>query len=398
MKDYIIFILFDVDIFKIIRKINSGERNLKNYASKDYYKTLGLSFEASAEDIKKAFRKATVKFHPDVNKNGEKIFLEIKEAYEVLIDENERKNYDFIKGYDLLRKQKQQEKIKENFEKRKYQSSVNSDESKACKKSENVSSAYKKNSDFSPKNDEKVKNTSENINKSQNFGDTLKDIVSGLFSQKNNKSYSGRENLSLKDGDDITMPVEISYKEAINGTNRKINVLHTEMCPICEGKKFSNGSKCKYCKGTGEVSLHKKLNVKIPPHTENNKKIRLIGEGTKGLKGGKNGNLYLVVKITDDSFFKFEGNNVFCEAEISPYEAALGGEKQVKTLSGMAKLKIPAGTSSGQKFRLAKEGLFDENTKTKGDQIVTIKIKIGENLSEREKKLYEELRNISEEK
>ncbi|MBQ2645544.1 hypothetical protein IJG14_08255, partial [bacterium] len=145
------------------------------------------------------------------------------------------------------------------------------------------------------------------------------------------------------------MPIEISYKEALNGTFRKINVLHTEICPICEGKKFTNGGHCKYCKGTGEISLHKKLNVKIPPHTENNKKIRLKNEGTQGLKGGKNGHLYLIVKITDDSLFKFEGNNVYCEVDITPYEAALGTVKEIKTIREKVKLKIPAGTSSGQK-------------------------------------------------
>ena len=83
------------------------------------------------------------------------------------------------------------------------------------------------------------------------------------------------------------------------------------------------------------------------------------------------------------------------EVEITPYDAALGGEKEIKTLSGFAKLKIPQGTSSGQKFRLANEGLFDENSKTKGDQIVTIKIRVSDNLSKREKQLYEELKNIS---
>ena len=354
---------------------------MKNYASKDYYKILGLNYDAKPEDIKKAFRRATVKYHPDVNPNGEKIFMEIKEAYEVLIDENERKNYDFIKGYDVLKRQKQQKK----------QKTYTSPESVQKEYRQNASNQKQENK---KQNEEDKKN--EHTETSKNFGDTLKDIVNGLFS--GDKSKNENERPQPKDGEDITMPIEISYKEAMNGTNRKINVLHTEVCPVCQGKKFANGSKCKYCKGTGEISLHKKLNVKIPPHTENNKKIRLQNEGTKGLNGGKNGHLYLVVKITDDSFFKFDGNNVFCEAEITPYEAALGTEKEVKTLSGMAKLKIPQGTSSGQKFRLAKEGLFDENTKTKGDQIVTIKIKLNENLSEKEKKLYEELKNISEEK
>lgn len=378
---------------------------MKNYTEKDYYGILGLKFDATQEEIKKAFRKATVKFHPDVNKDGAEIFMKIKEAYEVLSDENERKNYDFIKGYDLLKKQKKFQEYKEktaNFEhkntynkynngytKKSYEKNVNNEE----KKQKNSTS----NSRNSNENTNSVKSNQTSFHEeNKNFKNTFSDIFSNLFTGKKQPKHEHQAIHGKRvDGNDITMPIEISFKEAINGTNRKINVLHTEICPICEGKKFANGSDCRYCKGTGEVSVHKKLNVKIPPHTENNKKIRLAGEGTKGLKGGKNGNLYLVVKITDDSYFKFDGNNVLSEAEITPYEAALGTEKEIKTLNGTAKLKIPQGTSSGQKFRLANEGLFDEAKKIKGHHIVTIKIKVDENLTEREKQLYEQLKDIA---
>ncbi len=378
---------------------------MKNYTEKDYYGILGLKFDATQEEIKKAFRKATVKFHPDVNKDGAEIFMKIKEAYEVLSDENERKNYDFIKGYDLLKKQKKFQEYKEktaNFEhkntynkynngyaKKSYEKNVNNEE----KKQKNSTS----NSRNSNENTNSVKSNQTSFHEeNKNFKNTFSDIFSNLFTGKKQPKHEHQAiHGKPVDGNDITMPIEISFKEAINGTNRKINVLHTEICPICEGKKFANGSDCRYCKGTGEVSVHKKLNVKIPPHTENNKKIRLAGEGTKGLKGGKNGNLYLVVKITDDSYFKFDGNNVLSEAEITPYEAALGTEKEIKTLNGTAKLKIPQGTSSGQKFRLANEGLFDEAKKIKGHHIVTIKIKVDENLTEREKQLYEQLKDIA---
>lgn len=374
---------------------------MKKYSSNDYYGLLGLTFEATKEEIKKAFRRATVKYHPDVNKDGEKIFMQIKEAYEVLIDENERKNYDFVMGFDMKRRQKQAEKEfqrkKEEAQRQRYQGYKYDygQEYRNTKIHSEAQMAGKNRTSY--RSEKKFDNSEQEKHTEKNFSDTMKDIIGNLFHGKNSSSPA-KDEIQPKDGEDITMPLEITYKEALNGTNRKINVLHTEVCPICEGKRFTNGSKCHYCKGTGEVSLHKKLNVKIPPHTENNKKIRLKNEGTKGLKGGKNGNLYLVVRITDDSYFKFDGNNVFCEVEINPYEAVLGVQKSVKTLSGLATLKIPQGTSSGQKFRLAKEGLFDENSKTKGDQIVTVKIKVDENLTEREKRLYEELRNISAEK
>lgn len=372
---------------------------MKNYSSQDYYALLGLTFEATKEEIKKAFRKATVKYHPDVNKDGEKIFLQIKEAYEILSDDQKRKNYDFVMGFEIKRQQKKAEKDfykqKENFEKQKFKS-YKYDYGQEYKNTKINSDAQMKGKSQTKYNQQTTPSQNKKYTE-KNFSDTMKDIVGNLFHGKKSSSDFD-EKIKQKDGEDITMPLEITYKEALNGTNRKINVLHTEVCPICEGKRFTNGSKCHYCKGTGEISLHKKLNVKIPPHTENNKKIRLKNEGTKGLKGGKNGNLYLVVRITDDSYFKFDGNNVFCDIEISPYEAVLGVQKNIRTLNGNASLKIPQGTSSGQKFRLAKEGLFDETTKTKGDQIVTVKIKVDNNLTEREKQLYEELRNISAEK
>ena len=381
---------------------------MKNYTEKDYYGILGLKIDATQEEIKKAFRKATVKFHPDVNKNGAEIFMKIKEAYEVLSDENERKNYDFIKGYDLLKKQKKFQEYKEktaNFQhKNTYNKYTNNNAKKAYENNVNKEEKKQRNSsetsNFSNNSTNSVNEKEPNsTNESKNFRNTFSDIFSTLFTGKKQTKSKNQTNYGKPvNGNDITMPIEISFKEAINGTNRKINVLHTEVCPICEGKKFTNGSNCKYCKGTGEVSVHKKLNVKIPPHTENNKRIRLAGEGTKGLKGGKNGNLYLVVKITDDSYFKFDGNNVLSEAEITPFEAALGTEKEIKTLNGTAKLKIPQGTSSGQKFRLANEGLFDETKKIKGHHIVTIKIKVDENLTEREKELYEQLKNIAKSK
>lgn len=339
---------------------------MNNYSQKRYYEILGLKPFASQEEIKKAFRLATIKFHPDVNKSGEKIFLEIKEAYEVLSNPEERKKYDFINGYDLLRKQEEQ---KENIKQK-----VHSE-------------------DFSEKTNKSAQNTSAN---KKDFSDKFSGIMKDLFSKKQAKQKKSKAN--PVDGSDITMNINISFKESVNGTNRKINILHTQECPLCHGKTFANGSKCKYCNGTGEISLHKKINVKIPPLTENNKKIRLKGEGTQGLEGGKNGNLYIVVKITDDSNFRFDGNNVLSELELTPYEAALGTEKEVQTLSGKAKVKIPAGTSSGQKFSLAKEGLFDENKKTKGNQIITVKIKLNENLSEKERKLYEELKRLAEKK
>lgn len=379
---------------------------MKNYINKDYYGVLGLHFDSSLEDIKKAFRRAAIMYHPDVNKESLKIFLEIKEAYEVLSNEKERKNYDFIKGYDIKRKIKEESFNQEkSTDENNSSSTQNRDNENLKSNNENknykydCSSAYKKTANTS-KHDECFVKSDEEINNKctkRTILTNLQDICKNLFSFSNKNKLNDLLEETV-DGSDITMPLEVTFKEAINGTNRKINVLHTEQCPVCHGKKFVKKNHCKYCNGTGEISLHKKLNVRIPPHTENNKTIRLKNEGVKGLNGGKNGNLYLIIQITDDSYFKFEGNNVSSETDITPYEAALGTEKEIRTVSGSVKLKIPSGTSTGQKFRLANEGLFDDSNKIKGDHIVTVKIKMKETLSEKEKKLYQELKSISENK
>lgn len=370
---------------------------MNNYAQKKYYEVLGLKPDATLAQIKKAFRLATIKFHPDVNKDGEKIFIEIKEAYEVLSNPEERKKYDYIHGYDLLKQKKAEETSKKYEYQKKQQENNQENKQESTKKDENIKQENKpKEEQKKEEKQEKSEYKNKDNNSKSSFSNTFSDFIKNLF--KRNKNHKEKMKQNPVDGSDITMNIDVSFREAINGTNRKINVLHTEVCPVCKGKTFANGSKCKYCNGTGEISQHKKINVKIPPHTENNKKIRLKGEGTKGLEGGKNGNLYLVIRITDDSNFKFDGNNVLSELELTPYEAALGTEKEVQTLSGKARVKIPAGTSSGQKFSLAKEGLFDENKKVKGNQIITVKIKVNEKLSEKERKLYEDLKKLAEEK
>jgi DnaJ-class molecular chaperone len=364
---------------------------LNKNTTENYYEILGISYNATQNEIKSAFRKAVIKYHPDVNKAGKEMFIKIKEAYETLSNPKEKILYDMSNGYDIKRQQSKTaadfKPKQKNFEKQTYKYDYSEHYANTKMNSEAIRQSHK-----SRKTENRHQTTKE-----ERFYKAIRNVLKKIFTI-DKKIYNKDIYTEQKDGEDITMPVEISYKEALNGTNRKINVLHTEVCPICGGKSFSNGSKCNYCNGSGEISLHKKLNVKIPPHTENNKKIRLRNEGTKGLNGGKNGHLYLVVKITDDSYFMFDGNNVLLELEITPSEAALGCKKEIRTLSGKAKLTIPQGTSSGQKFRLANEGLFDETIKAKGDEIVTIKIKINENLSERERQLYQELNKIQADK
>ncbi|MDD3237656.1 MAG: DnaJ C-terminal domain-containing protein [Candidatus Gastranaerophilales bacterium] len=353
---------------------------MKSYYQKDLYKILEISKTATEAEIKTAFRKLARIYHPDVNKDASGIerFKEIKEAYEILINPQEKKYYDQYKGYINNRQNQSQAKkaYNNNGEKRTYSPPPNV--------------KYETKSKFD-------ENSTDHKNDKEPFTKVFNDILEGLFTtEKGTGKKTNRKQKPIK-GTDITMKIEISYLESLNGTNRKVNILHTEVCPNCCGNKFINGATCHYCKGKGEISLHKKLNVKIPANVPQNAKIRVANEGNKGLYGGKNGDLFLIVDIENDKFFKYEGRNVICEIPISPYEAALGTNIEVPTLDGKVTMKIPPLTSSGQKFRLTQEGILDPKTSTKGDQVVTIRIEMPQALSLEEIQLYEKLKAISKE-
>lgn len=327
---------------------------------KDYYKILGIDTSADTKEIKAAYRSLARKYHPDTNqgnKLSEEKFKEIGEAYSVLNDPIQKAKYDLLKGLN--------QKQPNTSEQAKKQASEAYTESK--------------------KTQEKPKAKPEPEKKP--FGD----VFSKIFEKPEPPKTSKPE---AKKGDDITADISITIVEAHNGTVRKVNILHTETCPKCKGKKYSNGSLCTNCKGNGEVSNHKKLSVKIPPNVKEGSKIRIAGEGNKGQNGGTNGDLFLVVSIIKNSIFEYENLNVLCEIPITPSEAALGADILVPTIYGQITMKIPAETHSGQKFRLSGEGIPDANTAKRGDQVVTVRIEIPNNLTQKEKELYRELEKI----
>ena len=184
-------------------------------------------------------------------------------------------------------------------------------------------------------------------------------------------------------------------KDAVRGTKRVVNVVHTTQCPRCKGRKFINGSACPLCKGSGEHSEHRKITVKIPKNVKNNTKLRVTGEGNPGENGGKNGDLYLKIKIEPNSRMQFEGSNVIYNVPVTPFEAVLGGNISIPAFEGNLSLKIPPKTHSGQKFRLSRQGL-KQNGKN-GDMIVVVHIEIPSSLSDDEIRLYEKLRKLSQE-
>ena len=327
----------------------------------NYYEILGVTPDSEPAEIKSAYRKLARKFHPDVNPDGAKRFKEISKAYDTLSDEKKRKQYDTLNGFFKTEKTKTSSRQAESEYKQKTQ-----------QKSEKAQETRKKTD-------------------AKHADNKFTDIFGTIFeaSQKSKKTKTPEP----VNGKDINTDVTITLSEALKGTTRTVNVVHTELCPRCHGRKFINGSKCPVCSGSGEYSIHKRIIVKIPANIKNGAKLRLKGEGAEGQFGGKNGDLYLYIQIKGNSNMSYDGADILYNVPITPYEAVLGGEIIIPTLDGSVKLKLPERTPSGQKFRLAGQGL-KRNGKT-GDMIITVSIEIPKRLSDDEVKLYEKLKKLS---
>ena len=349
-------------------------------SSKNYYEILGVTPDIEDTELKSVYRRLVRKYHPDINPDGELKFKDILEAYETLCDEKRRKQYDILNGFF------------------KSTGSTSSDKSEPYRKSYRTNSnSYKKDSfEKSQENkttDKPFKHEEKKIKDDKNFTDLINEIIDGFSQQPKNKKKSTPKPPTPKNGEDIYADVVITLKESINGTHKTVNVLQTEVCTHCKGRKFINGSKCTHCGGSGEVITRQRINVTIPKNIKNGTKLRLAGEGKKGKNGGKNGNLYLKITIEPDSAFKIDGNDLICEVPISPFEAVLGGDIEIPSLEGNVTLSLPPKTKSGQVFRLSSKGLRQNNLV--GDIIVTVKVQIPDKISDEEIQLYEKLKNLA---
>ena len=331
--------------------------------TKDYYKILDISEFSTQDEIKSAYRRLARKWHPDVAGSTDDVisrFKEINEAYEILSDKTKKTDYDTARRF--------------------YNYAKNSTEKKAEKNTTN------------PKEDIKQEKTKKETNKKSTFSFNWEDFISKKYAQAQFKKEQKKN--APKRGADINSDIEITVFEAINGTNKVINMLQTQVCPYCGGRKFVNGSKCSHCSGKGEISDYKRFSVKIPAGIKDGSKIRLAGEGEKGINGGNAGDLYLTIHVIEPKNYKTEGLNILKTVQITPAEAVLGANITVTTIKGNVSVKIAPNTKNGQKIRLNGCGIESKNQT--GDMIVTLEIQIPAGISQEEIDLYKRLQEIAE--
>jgi molecular chaperone DnaJ len=330
----------------------------------DYYKILGVSKKASLAEIKKAYRRLARKYHPDLNpgdKEAEKQFKDITEAYEILRDPEKRKQFDMFGRVG-------------NFRGR--------------------GGSPFDGFDFTTSG-------------SSSFGDIFETIFGS------GHHAPGQNRRRAEQGEDLHYSINLSFNDAAQGIETPIQLTRKEACTSCSGKgidpkaskvtcprcngsgkvqkqtgfmKFSSvctscggsghipGKNCNVCIGEGRVDNVTKIRVRIPAGVDNESKVRINGKGNAGRFGGPTGDLIISIHVTVHKFFKRSGSNLEILLPVTYMEAALGDKVEVPTLDGTALLKIPPGTSSGQKMRLKGKGIINPKTKNKGDMIVEIKI------------------------
>ncbi|MDD4271376.1 MAG: molecular chaperone DnaJ [Patescibacteria group bacterium] len=356
--------------------------------SKDYYNILGVNKNASADDIKKAFRKLAHEHHPDKKSGDEAKFKEINEAYQVLSDSKKRSQYD------------------------QFGSAFQNGQAGGAQGSGGFG-------DFSG---------GFNVNM-----EDLGDIFGGLgdvfgFSGGGSRSRGQRR------GSDIQVLLNISFSEAVFGVEKEINLKKTVKCSRCHGEGKEPGTevitcktcggkgrvvrvqrtilgnmqvqmecdtchgegkifkeKCSACRGAGLAQQIVNLKVKIPAGIDNNETIRLSGQGEAAAKGAPAGDLYLKIRVNSDKRFERDGFNIKSRAEISFSQAALGDKIEVATVDGLVDLKIPEGTQSGRVFILRGKGVPYLNGRGRGDHLVEVIVKTPTGLSRKQREQLKEL-------
>ena len=322
--------------------------------AKDYYDILGVSRSASDKEVRQAYRKLARKHHPDVNpgdKQAEGRFKQINRAYEVLSDADKRKRYD---------RYGEQWEQAEAFEQ--------------ARGAGGASGAW----------------YTQSFDLGDLFGRGGGEPPGGIF-----ESFFGRRGPTR--GQNVEYAAEVTLEEAFQGATRTLELQSEGPCDTCGGSGQIAGAVCHVCQGAGAVLKPKRIEMKIPPGVGQGSRVRIAGEGRPGLGGGPRGDLYIVVRVRPHSTFERKGNDLTTEISLPLEDAVLGGEVEVPTLSGKrVALKVPPLTQNGKLFRLSGLGMPrpEERGKRKGrgDLLARVSVLLPEQLSDRERELFEKLR------
>lgn len=297
----------------------------------DFYSVLGVSREATSEEIKKAYRKLARKFHPDVNPGNaeaERKFKELQEAYGVLSDAEARKKYD----------------------------TYGSAEGQRFDPFGGGAPGGRVHVDFG------------DLGGRGGFDD-LGDIFGHIFGGSGRRRSPGRIR-----GEDQEIQVEIEFKEAAKGTKLTIPIHRKIQCSECAGSGIGGGKTCSACRGAGTVISTERLRVRIPDGIASQKRVRVAGKGADGRNGGPPGDLFVRVTVREHPFFKREGDDIHTKVPLTFPEAYRGAEIVVGTIHGPVRAKVPPGTNSGRTFRMRGKGMRNMKTRAFGDHLYTVEI------------------------
>jgi molecular chaperone DnaJ len=388
--------------------------------NKDYYAMLGVKKKASAEEIRKAFRKLARKYHPDVNpgdKKSEEKFKEISEANDILSDEKKRKIYDQFGFYS--------DQIDSAAAEAAARGGYGYAGPRAAGGAQEVPFDFQ-GFDFSGFGG--GQGTAGGQTSSGNWS-SFGDLFSGLFNRGGRAPQQGPE-----PGTDLEYQVNVDFWTAIRGGTTRLQIQRQDVCPTCKGKASTGGAQtCPECNGTGQVTQmggRMKFNIQCPrcggsgklqsacptchgagtvPRTEqvefrikagtrDGQRIRLAGKGNAGINGGPAGDLYLIIRAGAHPVFTREGDDIYVTIPVTVGEAALGAKIDVPTIDGRTQLKIPPGTQSGQKLRMRDRGVPSASTDGKhGNQIVTVEIVVPKVQDERSKEILREFAKLNPE-
>jgi len=376
----------------------------------DYYETLGVPRKATADDIRKAYRKLARKHHPDLNpgdKSSEERFKNVQEAYDILSDPKKRQMYDQVGFYS------------ENGFPGAGPGGPGAGGGRAPHPGMDFGGF-----DFS----DFAEAAGSAGGRRTEQGGGFRDIFSQFFGGGARGAAAQPE---PERGTDLEYAMQIDFWQAIRGTQARMEITRYDICGTCHGTGASGQGEvtCPQCKGTGQVtqmagamkfnltcpkcggSGHLRnvcptcggegriaktetVEVRIPPGARSGSRLRVPGKGNAGTMGAPAGDLYITMQVTEHPFFKREGDNIEIRVPLAVWEAALGAKIEVPTIDGRTLLKIPQGTKDGQRFRLREKGVNNARTNTRGDQIVEVHIESPEPRDERTRELLREMATL----